>query len=138
MKSALQYAAEHQIEVDWLPLCSLDALSVEYDNGPCAIAINPDRIQSSADENTKLAHELGHCLYGGFYSAVTPLYIREKHEHKANVWAVQLLIPWDALYKAVHCGITQPWELAEYFSVTESFMNLALEYYLQRKGYSFD
>lgn len=138
MKSAWQYAAEHQIEVDWLPLCSLDALSVEYDNGTCAIAINPDRIQSSADENTKLAHELGHCLYGGFYSAVTPLYIREKHEYKANVWAVQFLIPWDELYKAVHNGITQRWELAEYFSVTEVFMNLALEYYLQRKGYSLD
>lgn len=137
MISALQYAAEHNIDIDWMQLYTLDALSIEH-QGKYAIVIDPERIDSMSDENTKLAHELGHCLYGGFYSAVTPLYIREKHEHKANVWAVQLLIPWNALYKAVHCGITQPWELAEYFSVTESFMNLALEYYLQRKGYSFD
>ena len=56
MKSARQYAAEHNIEVDQIPLFSLDALSVEYDNGCCAIAIDPNRIESYADENTKIAH----------------------------------------------------------------------------------
>lgn len=138
MKSARQYAAEHNIEVDQIPLFSLDALSVEYDNGCCAIAIDPNRIESYADENTKIAHELGHCLYGGFYSRLTPLYTREKHEYKANVWAVKFLVPWDELHEAIHNGITEPWELAEYFSATEAFIDLALEYYLERKGYSLD
>lgn len=135
--SALDYASARGIDVDWMPLPSLDALSIEYE-GHYGIALNPDKIDSAADENTKIAHELGHCLYGGFYSHSTPLYIREKHEHKANVWAVKFLVPWDELREAVHNGITEPWELAEHFSVTEAFINLALEYYLERKEYSLD
>lgn len=137
MISALEYATSQDIDIDWLPLSSLDALSIEH-KGEYAIVLDPNKIESSADENTKLAHELGHCLYGGFYLSTTPLYIREKHEYKANVWAVKFLVPWDELHEAVHNGITEPWELAEYFSVTEAFIDLALEYYLERKGYSLD
>lgn len=137
MISALEYATSQDIDIDWLPLSSLDALSIEH-KGEYAIVLDPNKIESSADENTKLAHELGHCLYGGFYSSTTPLYTREKHEYKANVWAVKFLVPWDELHEAIHNGITEPWELAEYFSVTETFINLALEYYLERKGYSLD
>lgn len=137
MISALEYATSQDIDIDWLPLSSLDALSIEH-KGEYAIVLDPNKIESSADENTKLAHELGHCLYGGFYSSTTPLYTREKHEYKANVWAVKFLVPWDELHEAIHNGITEPWELAEYFSVTEAFIDLALEYYLERKGYSLD
>lgn len=137
MISALQYATSQDIDIDWLQLSSLDALSIEH-KGEYAIVLDPNKIESSADENTKLAHELGHCLYSGFYSSTTPLYIREKHEYKANVWAVNFLVPWDELREAIHNGITEPWELAEYFSVTEAFIDLALEYYLERKEYSLD
>lgn len=137
MISALEYATSQDIDIDWLPLSSLDALSIEHKE-QYAIVLDPNKIESSADENTKLAHELGHCLYGGFYSSTTPLYTREKHEYKANVWAVKFLVPWDELREAVHNGITEPWELAEYFSATEAFINLALEYYLERKEYSLD
>ncbi len=137
MISALEYATSQDIDIDWLPLSSLDALSIEH-KGQYAIVLDPNKIESSADENTKLAHELGHCLYGGFYSSTTPLYIREKHEYKANVWAAKFLVPWDELREAVRNGITEPWELAEYFSVTEAFIALALEYYVERKGYSLD
>lgn len=137
MISALEYATFQDIDIDWLPLSSLDALSIEHKE-QYAIVLDPNKIESSADENTKLAHELGHCLYGGFYSSTTPLYTREKHEYKANVWAVKFLVPWDELHEAIHNGITEPWELAEYFSVTEAFINLALEYYLERKEYSLD
>lgn len=137
MISALEYATSQDIDIDWLPLSSLDALSIEH-KGQYAIVLDPNKIESSADENTKLAHELGHCLYGVFYSSTTPLYIREKHEYKANVWAAKFLVPWDELREAVRNGITEPWELAEYFSVTEAFIALALEYYVERKGYSLD
>lgn len=137
MISALEYATSQDIDIDWLPLSSLDALSIEHKE-QYAIVLDPNKIESSADENTKLAHELGHCLYGGFYSSTTPLYTREKHEYKANVWAVKFLVPWDELREAIHNGIIEPWELAEYFSVTETFINLALEYYLERKEYSLD
>lgn len=133
--TARQYADAHGIDVDYFPMRVLSAMSIEED-GLRAIAINPDRVTSVADENVKIGHELGHCEYGGFYSELTPLYIREKHEYKANAWAVQLLVPFVALREAVHEGLHTTWELAEHFTVTESFMALALEYYTERKGLS--
>lgn len=44
-----------------------EAFSVPI-GGTCAIALDPRKIRSSADEAVKLSHELGHCVYGGFYN----------------------------------------------------------------------
>lgn len=96
------------------------------------------RSRSSADEAVKLSHELGHCVYGGFYNQYTPLDVREQHENKANKWAVYRLIPWGKLKQAVRDGMTEVWELAEYFDVTEDFMRWAITYYTERKNYKFD
>ena len=93
---------------------------------------------SEADEAVKLSHELGHCVYGGFYNQYTPLDVREQHENKANAWAVYRLIPWGKLKQAVKNGITEVWDLAEYFDVTEDFMRWALSYYTERKNYKFE
>ena len=35
-------------------------------------------------------------------------------------------------------GITEVWELAEYFDVTEDFMRWAIAYYTERKNYKFE
>ena len=69
------------------------------------------------------------------YSRLTPLETRERCEHKANAWAIKQLIPWKELYLAFEDGIVDARELAEYFNVTLYFMELALDYYITRKGY---
>lgn len=68
------------------------------------------------------------------YSRLTPLETRERCEHKANAWAIKQLIPWPALKAAFFRGIIDIWELAEYFDVTRDFMQLAIDYYIMRKG----
>ncbi len=131
------YAQKKGIEVDWFPMQTAAAFSLPLD-GACAIAIDPQKISSAADESVKLAHELGHCVYGGFYNRASPLDVKEQHEYKANVWAVQRMIPWSRLRAAVRSGTTEVWELAELFGVTESFMHWAIDYYVQTKGKAFD
>lgn len=69
------------------------------------------------------------------YSRHTPLETRERCEYKANTWAIKQLIPWTQLYLAFKDGIVDARELAEYFDVTLCFMELALDYYITRKGY---
>ena len=98
----------------------------------------PTKIRSEADEAVKLSHELGHCVYGGFYNKYTPFDVRAQHENKANAWAVRRLIPWAKLKQAVKSGITEVWDLAEYFDVTEDFMRWAITYYTERKNYKFE
>lgn len=127
-------AKRRNIEVVSYPLEAAEALSVPID-GMCAIAIDPDKLRSKADETVKLAHELGHCARGAFYSAQTPLETRGRCECRANTWAIKRLVPFSSLLHAVHNHITEPWELAEHFGVTEDFLRLAIEYYTERQGF---
>lgn len=132
-----RYAEAHRIDIDYFPLVRLETLSMPV-CGANAIAIDPRKIKSAADETYKLAHELGHCEYGGFYNAKSPLDLRGKREYKADVWAVQKVLPFEELRKAILDGIREKWELAEYFGVPEDFISFALTYYLERKGYTID
>lgn len=135
-KSLYMYANRNNIDVDWFPMKKDEAFSLPVD-GTCAIAIDPRRITCIEDESVKLAHELGHCMYGGFYDDKTPLDIKEQHEYRANAWAVRKVIPWSLLRKTVRSGIAEIWDLADFFGVTEPFMRWAIDYYTNRSELSF-
>ena len=98
------------------------------DEDVCYIGINPFMLQSEAEEKVKLAHELGHCETGAFYNRYALCDIREKHERKADKWAIKKLIPEDELKQALKFCRNR-FELAEFFGVTEDFMQKALDYY---------
>lgn len=117
------------IPVYWFDLESTESLSCQLPDGSCAIAMNPWSMGTTADEKVKLAHELGHCQTGSFYSRYAALDIRRKHEVRADRWAIKKLIPEDELRKAVDQGYQNTWELAEYFGVTEDLIHNAVAYY---------
>lgn len=123
------YAEDHGIIVNNVPLHPAQALSIQLTDGTCAVALDPWQISTSADEKVKLAHELGHCETGSFYNSHTPCDVRQKHENRADKWAIKKLIPEDELNIAVSHGITEIWDLAEYFGVTEDFMFKAVCWY---------
>jgi hypothetical protein len=109
-----------------MPLCG--SMSVMVD-GKCAIGLDRSVCDCSSREKTHLAHEIGHCITGSFYSALTPQNIRERQENRADKYAIRLLVPKDVLESAVAAGLTQVWELADYFGVTEEFMSKAITLY---------
>ncbi len=76
-----------------------------------------------------LAHELGHCETGAFYSLDSAAETRGRCENRANRWAIKTLVPADELLSALQGGITDLWALAEHFDVTEDFMSKAVDYY---------
>ena len=90
------------------------------------IGVDPSVCKNKNDFRAHIAHELGHCMTGSFYSLYSPLDVREKHEVKADKWAIQKLIPKDDYDNAIKSGITEIWELADHFSVTEDFMRKAI------------
>lgn len=98
-------------------------------DGECFIAIDPLKLRSLRDEKMKLAHEMGHCCTGSFYNQHTACDIRQKHENRANKWAIKRLVPKSALDNAVADGYTDVPSLAEHFDVTEEFMKLAICWY---------
>jgi len=81
------------------------------------------------EERSHLAHELGHCETGAFYNRYAAADIIEKHERRADRWAIIHTVPKDELALAVRRGVTEVWELAEYFGISEDLMRKAILYY---------
>ena len=101
LEELYRIAQQQNITVDLFPLEKREALSLMDLTGECYIAIDPGKIRSEADERTKLSHELGHCITGAFYNAYSNFDCRQKHENRADKWAVLDLISADALDDAV-------------------------------------
>lgn len=105
------------------------SVSVSTGNGSCYIGLDPFKIETTAQERVHLAHELGHCETGAFYSLHSAAQIRARCENRADRWAIKKLVPAAELLRALEGGITELWSLAEHFNVTEDFMRKALNHY---------
>lgn len=117
-------ADKNNIAVYHFPMKSAVAVSI-----PGNIGIDTNKIETAVEETVRLAHELGHCMKNAFYNVKNICDLREKHEYKADKWAVNTVIPFENLMQAVNNGITEPWELAEHFDVTEEFVHTAFQIY---------
>lgn len=109
-----------------------------FDCPECESFSVPDHVVLDADlfgtqERTHLAHELGHCECGAFYNRYAAADVREKHERRADIWAIKHTVPIEDLRQAVRRGVTEPWELAELFGIDEELMRKAIIYYQAHK-----
>ncbi len=121
-------AADYGITLDYYPMPKAKSAVVNL-SGRYFVAIDPAVFGSTALERVCLAHELGHCQTGSIYNVYSPLDIRAKHEKKADKWAFDALVPRKELENAIKNGYCDIPELAEYFTVTEEFMQKAIEFY---------
>ena len=126
-------AEANGVDVISFELPQIQSVSIMEVDGSCSIGIDPFALDTYSDEAVHLAHELGHCMTGSFYNRYAACDIVEKHERRAEKWAIKKLIPKDELDYAVEHGIVEPWDLAEYFNVTVPFIEKAVAYY---KSYS--
>lgn len=111
--------------------------SVQLPDGQCCIGMDRRRLRTDAEEKTALLHELGHCERGAFYTRSSPVDNRAKCEEMANRWAIKKELTYRKLLRAMRAGCTEPWQLAEYFSVTEDMIRKAYEYYTEACGLQF-
>lgn len=127
MNALLAVAEENQICVEFADIPLNGSVSVQYGDG---MYIGLDyRLETVADRRVHMAHELGHCVSGGFYSPYAIYDIREKHEYRANKWAIRRLMPQDEVNKAVAQGYDTAFLLAERFDVTPDFAQRAINLY---------
>lgn len=122
-------AEQEHIEVIPFPMGNNGSMSYMTDSGSCYIGIDASIQADAIQERTHLAHELGHCVTGSFYNRYAAIDSRQRHENRADKWAIRKLITVDELDDAVAAGCTQLWELAERFGVTEAFIRKAVCYY---------
>jgi Zn-dependent peptidase ImmA (M78 family) len=105
------------------------SMSAALPDGYMAIGIDYEALTSTAEERVHLAHEIGHCKTGSFYNKYSCFDVREKHERKANIYAVQYLMPLNEVKEAYRRGCREIWDMAEYFGVTEDFAKYAMMVY---------
>lgn len=117
-----QLAEQFGIEIDYFTM--RDTKSLTLPQG--WIALDTDHIESTTEAKVCLAHEMGHIETNSFYNVHSPLDVRQKHENRANKWAIKQLITEEELDEAVANGHTEIWDLADYFDVTEEFMRKAV------------
>ncbi|MCQ2455207.1 MAG: ImmA/IrrE family metallo-endopeptidase [Clostridia bacterium] len=120
-------AKTHGIKIDRLSVPENKSVSVKFGEN---YFVCIDSELSSYDEKVCLAHELGHCVTSSFYNIYSPFDIREKHEKKADKWAIGKLIPKYLFTKALKDGYDNVYSLAEYFGVTTDFVQKAVDLYL--------
>lgn len=123
-------AQQQNIPVLSHPMPHCGSMSVMSGSGECYIGMDPALSGSGSRELVHLSHELGHCLTGSFYNIHAAADLRQRHENRADKWAIRRLIPVKALDDAVAKGCTEMWELAEHFGVTEDFIRKAVCYYV--------
>ena len=130
LRNLYALAQQQNIEVIPFPLPENGSMSVMSDSGACAIGMDESVRDGGTQERVHISHELGHCVTGSFYNIHAAIDCRQRHENRADKWAVQTLIPVDDLDEAVAEGCTEVWELAERFGVTEEFVRKAVCWYV--------
>ena len=128
--SLYDLASQQNIEVIQYPMIQNGSMSLMLEDGSCFIGIDPSIRDGDVQERVHLGHELGHCITGSFYNIYAAIDYRQRHENRADKWAVQHLIPVSELDEAIANGCCELWELAERFGVTEQFMQKAVCYYV--------
>lgn len=123
-------ARQQNIEVLSYPMPKNASMSLMLDNGACVIGMDESVRDGGVRERVHLSHELGHCVTGSFYNIYAAIDCRQRHENRANKWAIQALIPVEELDDAIAEGCTEVWELAERFQVTEDFIRKAVCLYV--------
>lgn len=122
-----ELAEKEGVQIDTFNLQKNAALSIEDGEGRCYIALAPNLPRRQ--EKAALAHELGHCLYGGFYNRYSPYDRIEISERKATKWAIKKLLPITWIREQLDKGLQFYWEFAEEADLPEDFVAEAFEYY---------
>ncbi len=130
IRALYDLAKQQNIEVLSFPLAENGSMSLMGEDGSCYIGMDDGIRDGGPQERVHLGHEMGHCITGSFYNIHAAVDCRQRHENRANKWAVEALIPVDDLDEAVAQGCTQLWELADRFGVTEEFVKKAVCYYV--------
>ena len=67
--------------------------------------------------------------YGGFYNEYSSFDIRAKAERRADKWSYSKLMPLCELKKAYRSGLSETWEIADFFDVSCEYAVKAISFY---------
>ena len=108
------------------------------DRGNYAIFLEFTKIASTRLLRGICYHELGHAAAGALHKADSPYELAERSEYRANRWAAQHYLTEAEFREAFLCGVTEPWQLAEYFDLPQREIESAYRYWTVSRGVDFN
>ena len=125
-------------DIDVIPFagCPSPGATVR-DGGTYAIFLDFTKICSTRLMRGVCMHELGHAATGALHKVSSPYDLVERSEYRAGRWAAENYLTEADFREAFSAGITELWELAEYFDLPEQDVKNALTYWSERKGIIF-
>ena len=123
-------ASSQNIPVYRHPMARCGSMSLMLSDGSCVIGMDDRVTDGGTQERVLLSHELGHCATGSFYNIYASRDLRERHENRADKWAIRRLIPVSDLDDAIAAGHTELWDLLNHSAVTETFLKKAICLYV--------
>lgn len=78
---------------------------LRLESGDAGIFINSVQL-TLAEETVCIAHEAGHIATGSTHALSSPYDLIDRHEYRANKWAIKKLVPKGELEKAMRQGYT--------------------------------
>lgn len=88
-----------------------------------------NRKMSTAEKLSIVAEEIGHYKTSSGNILDQDSIANIKQELQARRWAYEKVLPLDLVMQAIMSGLTEVYDLAEHFDVTEIFMRECLKHY---------
>jgi hypothetical protein len=130
------YCREHQVDV--IPYMGMPAMGATIrDGSDMAIFLDFSLICGTRQLRGVCLHEQGHVATGALHKVSSPYETVERSEYRANRWCAQHYLTAEEFVTAFSAGLTQLWELADYFDLPEEDVKKALDYWQERRGVQF-
>ncbi|MBE6926741.1 MAG: ImmA/IrrE family metallo-endopeptidase [Ruminococcaceae bacterium] len=131
------YCQKNQIDVIPYDGCPQPGATIR-DRNEYAIFLDFTKIRSTHLLRGICYHELGHAATGALHKVDSPYELVERSEHRAIRWAAEQYLPENELRVAFQSGVTEPWQLAEYFDLPQRDIEKALYYWTVCRGIDFN
>ena len=130
------YCKQHDVDVIPYDGCPKEGATIR-DSGFYAVFLDFTKIKSTRLLRGVCYHELGHVATGALHKVDSPYELAERSEYRANRWAAETFLTEEAFREAFSEGITELWQLEEYFDLPESEVRAALRYWTDSRGIDF-
>lgn len=127
-------ADKEHIPVDFIRMGYARSVSIQDKDRKCYIGLDLTTFEGSVDMKMNFAHELGHCLKGGFYTKKDDAIQRKKAEAKADAWAFEHLLPKEKLIPRIREIDSNIPDIADHFGVSVDFLQAAIEHYARKEA----
>ncbi len=137
IKDFYEFCQQQKVDVIPFDRCPQPGATIR-DGTFYAVFLNFTQIQSTRLLRGICCHEMGHAATGALHKVDSPYETAERSEYRANRWVAQRYLTREAFQDAFDAGLTEPWQLAEYFDMPQRDVEAALTYWTDRQGVEFN